>query len=102
MSGLAIHGRPASGMQYTQRRLHRSVTETRRYVIGRRKASTSGCATASMRSIITAWDSLEARRVPPGAQGLVFKYRVVHRDVDLVVRERRADVGVVVRDVDLA
>ena len=36
----------SSDMQYTQRKSHRSVTETRRYVIARPNGSTSGKASA--------------------------------------------------------
>ena len=39
ISSRCSQGSPVSGMQYTQRRLHLSVTETRRYVIGRLKPS---------------------------------------------------------------
>src|SRR5450759_5838185 len=39
ISGLGIHGRPSAGMQYEQRRLQRSVTETLRSVATRPKVS---------------------------------------------------------------
>jgi len=39
ISGLDIHGRPSAGMQYVQRRLQRSVTETRRSVATRPNVS---------------------------------------------------------------
>jgi len=54
ISAFAIQGSPASGMQYVQRRLQRSVTEMRKYVIGRANASASGAAGARpMRSIVS-------------------------------------------------
>jgi hypothetical protein len=40
-SSLASHGSPSAGMQYVQRKLQRSVNETRRSVTTRPRASTS-------------------------------------------------------------
>jgi len=39
ISARGIHGRPSAGMQYVQRRLQRSVTETLRSVANRPKVS---------------------------------------------------------------